>query len=92
MAYYENGTVHHEQRPLVQLTEEPTVTNLGPVMQRTDIKSSMGPFHFYPEYGVQYPEVVTQALIRDRRPLSPLTSQLDGSLNSSEQQWLALWR
>ncbi len=62
MSHYENGTGHREQRPLVQLTEEPTVTNLGPVMQRTDIKSSMGPFHFYPEYGVQYPEVVTQAL------------------------------
>ncbi len=35
---------------------------LGPVVTRTDIQSSVGPFLMLPEYRTQYPEVVIRAL------------------------------
>lgn len=37
-------------------------TALGPVMERTDIASSMGPFLATPEYKIHYPTVVIRAL------------------------------
>ncbi len=41
---------------------EPEVAALGPVVLRTDIQSSMGPFNYLPGYRVRYPEPVTAAL------------------------------
>lgn len=36
---------------------------LGPVVTRTDIRSSLSPFHHFPEYKVSYPQVVIEALL-----------------------------
>lgn len=41
----------------------PEKAHLGEVTLRTDIESSIGPFRVLPEYRVQYPEAVTQALV-----------------------------
>lgn len=47
---------------LDQSLSTPEIAQLGHIITRHDIRSSMGPFHVLPEYRVQYPEVVTDAL------------------------------
>lgn len=42
--------------------EAPTDATLGPVVETTNIKSSIGPFKILPEYKTRYPEVITHAL------------------------------
>lgn len=42
---------------------EAPIVYLGPTILRSDIKSSEGPFQFLPEYKIQYPEIVSRALI-----------------------------
>ncbi len=52
-----------EAKALLDLqVERPAAVMLGPVMQREDIKSSLSPFQFFPEYKTTYPQVVVQAL------------------------------
>lgn len=43
----------------LEITE---ISALGPLIERTDIKSNVGPFLVLPDYKVQYPPVVTEAL------------------------------
>ncbi len=50
-------------KPIIEASAVPTKTfNLGILVERSDIKSSEGPFLYAPEYDVQYPESVTNAL------------------------------
>lgn len=57
----QTGLLIPKRNPL-QVTSEPQMAKLGRVVDRTDIRSSMGPFHYLPEYTVPYPETVTKAL------------------------------
>jgi len=47
---------------LDQYLTQPTINKLGDVLERTDIKSSLGPFRTLPNYIIRYPEVVIKAL------------------------------
>lgn len=47
---------------LDQHLETPIIATLGPVIEKTDIRSSVGPFLVLPEYETRYPGVVTEAL------------------------------
>lgn len=59
-----DGSVSGEEAKLLldQYVEVPTIARLGTVMERYDIKSTLGPFQIYPEYKTQYSSVVIQAL------------------------------
>jgi hypothetical protein len=63
------GTTHPKGEsmsslPLDQHVGTSATVNLGPVVERTDIRSSLGPFRTLPDYITRYPEVVIQALGR----------------------------
>jgi len=76
MRSIENGAIHQKIRvsellgPNIKAKRlldinvaEKQTAQLGNVVVRTDIKSSLSPFLVLPEYRTQYPEVVTQALV-----------------------------
>ena len=44
--------------------KKPVTADLGSVLERTDVQSSIGSFHILPKYQIAYPEVVIQALGR----------------------------
>ena len=44
--------------------ETPRLETLGQVVERTDIRSSIGPFLHFPEHKTEYPQAATEALGR----------------------------
>lgn len=55
-------SLHEARMILNEQVATPEIADLGPIFLKTDIKSKIGPFTTLPEYKIQYPDVVTQAL------------------------------
>lgn len=65
------------------LLTAPERNQLGAITVRTDIRSSEGPFQYFPDYKIKYPEVVVQAI----GDLYAEYNQAFGALADANKEW-----